>query len=390
MGNDSKIIACNRQDVGEELSKIFLDQTLLVVSDHNTANAYGFSDTPPFACNAHHCYAASPQADMETALQLLEKARDFQAVLAVGSGTINDLCKYAACRAGIPYAVLASAPSMNGYVSGNASLTYEGYKQSFHAAPPVALLYDPQVLSDAPARLIASGVGDTLCLTTVINDAWLSHAVRHTAFDTDMFEPLNHRQSVLLKSFEARTTSGRIVPLMEALIAGGQAMRQAGSSHPASQGEHMIAHVLEILNPMLSKRRFHGEIIAVTTLTMLSLQEELRKNETGFFHFAPFPYEQIEESCGTAITERWQKEYTEKCIRPVDTLKISDIPPYGSLKGLNANTLKTILKKAGCPTSSEELGIDGNIYRKAVALASFSRDRLTWLDIAASNAALRG
>ena len=51
---------------------------------------------------------------------------DADALIAVGSGTINDLCKYAAFQDGKPYAVFGTAPSMNGYTSVNAAITVGG------------------------------------------------------------------------------------------------------------------------------------------------------------------------------------------------------------------------------------------------------------------------
>ena len=40
-----------------------------------------------------------------------------EAVIAVGSGTINDICKMVALGHGCPQVVFATAPSMNGYTS---------------------------------------------------------------------------------------------------------------------------------------------------------------------------------------------------------------------------------------------------------------------------------
>src|SRR3954469_237493 len=44
------------------------------------------------------------------------------AVVAVGSGTINDICKMVAVARSCPQLVFATAPSMNGYTSVSASL----------------------------------------------------------------------------------------------------------------------------------------------------------------------------------------------------------------------------------------------------------------------------
>src|SRR6185437_13115511 len=58
---------------------------------------------------------------------------DADALIAVGAGTINDLTKCAAARDGKPYAVFATAPSMNGYTSANAAITIDGHKRSLPA-----------------------------------------------------------------------------------------------------------------------------------------------------------------------------------------------------------------------------------------------------------------
>ncbi|MBQ8052693.1 MAG: iron-containing alcohol dehydrogenase [Lachnospiraceae bacterium] len=41
----------------------------------------------------------------------------YDLVLGVGSGTLNDLCKFVSHRLGIDYIIFATAPSMDGFVS---------------------------------------------------------------------------------------------------------------------------------------------------------------------------------------------------------------------------------------------------------------------------------
>ncbi len=65
---------------------------------------------------------AHPHADRVTAEAVRRSCREAPALVAVGSGTINDLCKYASALDGKPYAVFGTAPSMNGYTSANASI----------------------------------------------------------------------------------------------------------------------------------------------------------------------------------------------------------------------------------------------------------------------------
>ena len=51
-------------------------------------------------------------------------------------------------------------------------------------------------------------------------------------------------------------------------------------SYPASMGEHLIAHSNELLYGKSVQQSFHGEQIAVTTLTMAMLQENILNKHT--------------------------------------------------------------------------------------------------------------
>ena len=53
-----------------------------------------------------------PHADLATVATLRRACGSADALVAVGSGTINDLCKFAAAKDGKPYVVFATAPSM--------------------------------------------------------------------------------------------------------------------------------------------------------------------------------------------------------------------------------------------------------------------------------------
>ena len=44
-------------------------------------------------------------------------SRDCDVIVAVGSGTLNDLCKFSSFQLGLDYMVFATAPSMDGFVS---------------------------------------------------------------------------------------------------------------------------------------------------------------------------------------------------------------------------------------------------------------------------------
>ena len=333
----------------------------------------------------------TPKADDMTVESIRQQTQSADALIAVGSGTINDLCKYASFLEGKPYSVIATAPSMNGYVSANASITVEGYKQTLLAHAPIAVLCDTEVLAAAPLRLKQAGLGDTLCRTTVQADWLLSHLLLDTPYEPYYFDGLRECEARLLENPQDSEA------LTEALLLSGLAMRDFGSSAPASQGEHMIAHTMEMLYPH-PHLTYHGEEIAVTSLTMARRQEALLACESvqilkpraktrgpelaeEDFDFLPipmrkvalpqfqvkFPNAQTIETLNHKLTQNW----------PEIRRQIRDIM-------LPATQLQQALESAGCPTTPEALHWKDSHYQSATQLARFTRDRFTFLDLVES------
>lgn len=90
---------------------------------------------------------------------LLHAPADADLVLAVGSGTINDLCKYVSHLLHKDYIIFASAPSMDGFVSSGAALIIDHMKTTLDAQAPVAVIGDTAVLSQAPMEMLTAGLG---------------------------------------------------------------------------------------------------------------------------------------------------------------------------------------------------------------------------------------
>ena len=81
-------------------------------------------------------------------------------ILAVGSGTINDSCRLASYRLGLPCAVVGTAPSMDGYASAGTPFLHDGTKSTVQATTPKYIIGDLDVLKDAPWNMMLAGIGD--------------------------------------------------------------------------------------------------------------------------------------------------------------------------------------------------------------------------------------
>ena len=131
--------------------------------------------------------AGRPHPDERTAAKVMREGIRAGSWIGVGSGTINDLAKFASARQGKRCAVFATAPSMNGYTSVNASITVGGHKKTLPAQAPEGVFIDLGVFAKAPLRLIRAGFGDAICRTTAEADWRLSHWLVGTPFKTAPF-----------------------------------------------------------------------------------------------------------------------------------------------------------------------------------------------------------
>lgn len=327
------------------LTQIALPQAirLALVSDAHTHAALGERvqrELEPHYIVHHTLLPGTPQPDAATVRYVGQEASLCDALVAVGSGTINDVCKAAAYAANKPYIVFPTAPSMNGYTSANASIIEGGHKNSRPCAMPAAVLCDLGVIAAAPVRLIRAGLGDSLARSTAQADWLLSHLLQQTHYDARPFTMLAPYEPRLLQNAAAlgRGDKDAVATLMEVLLLSGFGMTLSNGSYPASEGEHMIAHTYE--TNYGAGGTYHGEQIGVTTLTMARLQEKV---------------------VGTLPAEVQQK------IRPVM---------------LPSAAIEAALKAAGCPTTPHELGWDDEKYAEAVKQARHSRDRFTFLELA--------
>ncbi len=337
-------------------------------------------------------------------------------ILAFGSGTVNDLCKYAAAKINIPYVIIPSAASMNGYLSTNASITIEGHKQSLLAKPPIAVICDLGIILNSPIRMTRSGIADLMCFWSCWFDWTLASRLFGDEFCFETFEILQKKMEFLSKNFHEFQLKNRdfLKFLMEVLFLSGQAMTIAKSSKPASQSEHLIAHYLTMKFPQETKKFLHGELIAITTMTSLSLQNRIFKTLKNFDKTSKFKfYQTISQNFYNkktsldlsflGLNEQATKHCEEEFKAKLKVVKNAvEAAKNENLEGNNEDKEFEIwlrqlcfeLKKIKFSGSklakifhhfqinydSSKLGISKFQYRKSVQNARFIRNRITCLD----------
>lgn len=321
-------------------------------------------------------------------------------LVAVGSGTINDLVRFIAYKMGKPFISIPTAPSMDGYASSVAPLLEGGFKRTFPARPPLAIYADLDVLCNAPLPMIAAGFGDLVgkftaradwVISRILHDEYFCQAsldVMTTALEQCTANPsrLRHRDKQVIRQ------------LTEGLILSGIAIMMAGSSRPASGAEHLLAHYWEVRSFRENAHHiYHGAKVGVATPLILQLYERIRRTsacqidiaalEAQFIppaeqeiiirqHYGPLAEEVLRESAKKRVSwpERRQKLalIQQKWSELVEAVAWLPSPA----------AVIEMLEDAGAPTTPAALGLPESWVFDAFRFARAMRQRYTVLDLA--------
>lgn len=314
-------------------------------------------------------------------------------LIAIGSGVINDLTKFVAHRVSLPFLVIATAPSMDGYSSPGAPMMVGGYKVTYSATPPQAIFMDLGILSQAPFDLIQAGLLDLLGKVTANADWMMRHILWQEDFCQNIWQIT--KKNLLSVAQEAENLPQRdrraIYELSIALLNSGFAMDMVGDSRPASGAEHLVAHHLEIMalhrgiHPSL-----HGLRVGTATVLVQRMYQRFvteipllfekcyspspeRKLEVVKTHFGPlFPFveEVTRKKLITTIPEKVREEKFQEDLKRALQEPIDFLP-----------NLEEIIQKTQAPGSLTHLGFSRKMVQEAFLFARFLRERTTLLDL---------
>ena len=263
-------------DLVKEYSKI------LLVADENTYAAAGEKTENALSGTTFRKVVFSGKTVLipneEAIDRVMQEIEGIELIIGIGSGVIQDLCKYVSHTTGIPYYIVATAPSMDGYASTGAAMILGGMKVTVSAGVPAAIIADTQVLKNAPMEMIQAGYGDIVGKFSALNDWKLSRIVNDEYFCQEIYDltmDMVHKTLKLADGLLKREEES-VKVLMEALVIVGIAMSFAGSSRPASGSEHHLSHFFEITGIVNGEEYFpHGIDVAYSTVITAQLREKL-------------------------------------------------------------------------------------------------------------------
>jgi len=218
----------------------------LIVCDKNTFGIAGKQVMEYLEAGSH------PMQKIEISganIEELEKVESYSDsidfLVGVGGGRPIDLAKQAGFNKDIPFISIPTAASHDGFGSARASIREAGRKTSMQAVPPIAVVADTAIISKAPKRLLAAGVGDIISNQTAVLD-WKLEGPK--ADYSEYSAALSEMAAELVENGIQKVASGSeegVRLVVKALISSGVAMSIAGTSRPASGGEHKFSHWLD-------------------------------------------------------------------------------------------------------------------------------------------------
>ncbi len=288
--------------------------SILIVADENTYRAAGERTVAALSGKNLEkvvfdgSHILIPNEDAIAAVE--EKTGGKDLILGIGSGVIQDLCKYVSHDTGIPYMVCATAPSMDGYASSGAAMILKGMKETVSAGVPMAIVADTEVLKNAPSEMIKAGYGDIVGKYSALNDWKLSRTVNGEYFCEYIYDLTlkTVKETLRLADGIAGGDEESVGTLTKALIVAGILMSFAGSSRPASGSEHHLSHFFEITGILDGAEYFpHGINVAYSTVITARLRERILKK-----HFPQKLYRQPKDEYTSAMTEIY-KSIAPRC-----------------------------------------------------------------------------
>jgi glycerol-1-phosphate dehydrogenase [NAD(P)+] len=387
----------------ELVTRLGLPTPYAIVSDDNTHQALGRrveSALQPSGKLIAIRLGKRPHPDEKTAQRVMEEGKQAGSYIAVGSGTICDLAKYAAAQQGKRCVVFATAPSMNGYTSVNAAITVNGHKKSLAAISPEGVFVDLDVLARAPRRLVQAGFGDAICRSTAQTD-WLlagrllgqPYRTVSFAFTADLENQLVRDPAALLNGDRAALSC-----LTQILLLSGFGMTICGGSYPASQGEHLISHHIEMMPPTGWEPALHGEQIAVTTLVMAKLQDRiLARDSAPLLAASKITAGMLRAHFGDEVGLACWKDIQPKLMDNERALRLNDRLQaiWPRLKSeiaavrRPAALIDAALAKVEAPRRYWAIGLPRTTFKEAIVHAREIRNRYTFLDLAADSGLLQ-
>ena len=373
---------------GQLLAERGFPKRILVVADQNTlAASEGILQSLDAAAFNYSLklYDDLRVADMEQVNEIEALLGDVDGVLSVGSGSLNDICRYATYTQKKELALFATAPSMDGFASGHSPLTYNNFKITYLAHQPSYILADTKILAAAPAVLKSSGFGDMIAKYIALVDWKIANLISDEYLCPRVFELTSEglQRIVALADNITKPDEDAAESVLEALIFTGIAMHVAGVSRPGSGDEHIVSHFWEckkLQHGQISD--FHGKKCGVATVLVNRIYHKMVEREQVTVQAEQLDWADIQAAYGGELAEEMMQLNAPTTITAdIDPKRLQaawpEIRRIVQEELPSDEELTDLMRRAGAATTPQEIGVTDELLHLGLKYHTFMRRRVT-------------
>lgn len=347
-------------------------------------------------------------ADEPILAEAAAAAQGADCIVSVGGGTITDIAKVAAERAGVPvHVVIQTAASVDGYTDNFAVVLQNGVKKTLPSRWPDAVLTDTRVVADAPLMLNASGFGELLSMFSAPGDWFLSCEFGLDNTYAPVLIELLSRCGEGIADWSGGVAKGdhdACSRLATALAMRGIVTGVGGTTASLSGMEHLFSHMLDMVaGEKGTPTGLHGAQVGVGSVIRAAAWEVFceRVAEEGLDMARLFPgvdsferqvlaaFAELDPS-GRIGAECWSRFRTKLALWHDNRARIEaafanwdDLKARHDALGLGSYEIAACLHRAGAPKRFSDLdpAVSQDLMRWVVANCQFMRERGSVADL---------
>lgn len=321
-------------------------------------------------------------------------------LIGVGTGSLNDLCKFTAFKTKLPYCIVATAPSMDGFASSVAPLIVGNLKTTYEVGVADAIIGDTKILSQAPMPMILAGIADILGKYTCLTDWKMAQIINGEYYCESIVQMVRTSLQSVAENIEkaAARDEQTVGKIMEALVLTGIAMSFVGNSRPASGSEHHISHYWEMMFLYEGKKAvLHGTKVGIGTVAVSKMYDWLWETPVDFDAARRLAQARSYEAWAKeirraypdaaegvlALEQETGKNSTEGVLRRIDAIEahFAEMKAFARSWLPKSEEIRKMLAQYGAPVNPHEVGISAQQIEDGVLYAKELRNRYGLLQI---------
>lgn len=329
-------------------------------------------------------YDTMTYAKIEQVREVEALLDDVDGVLALGTGSVNDICRVASFNKGKQFCIFGTAPSMDGFASDSAPIVENNFKNSWYVEQPSVILADTAVLAKAPAELKAAGFGDMMAKYIGILDWRISELLTGEYYCPAIADLTMQGVAKIVAEADRLQTDdeGAVASVMEGLILSGVAMKLANSSRPASGAEHVVSHYWECYK--LARGiwpEFHGKKVGVATVLINRVYHNLADRVAEIDPIAdPTDWDEVRAAFDESQHADLKKVNSPTITDKVSPARLKECWPQirAMIKEMlpDDETMMRLMRAAGAVTDPADVHVDAALLEKGLRYHAYMRYRV--------------